>query len=946
MKFTKIICIFFAVLFIVTAANSVVARQESRSMKIKDILKSGFLRSESRLDSGGRLSGIISRLLDLFRFPSIERNKIPDTPQEEEPEEEESEEEEPEEPVEEKGAVKGNVSVVLEDSVVFLSDVSVDFYLPSVLDEAVYNTRTIEDGSYCIRDVDEGVYIVVAIKEGYDIGAQEVTIDSGIVEFVNFVLNKKESVELDLDFGIQDVKVDEQIYGNSVSVEFILRNNGKESVTLSSLDLGDSLSVKITKPDSEVLWYGALGDSGSSSIVLNPGETHNKVVEIIDEDDALSKKGYYELQGFYGSKEDLDIELITAETPFEIKIDKYVVEGIADFSLRLFKDFLPGKYIGIDAVNQRSSETSFSPALLWFNLHMLQQGAMGYTYNEITDVLGLDGDSENVLNDIKNTYDKYLNPQSDTEGISISNAIWLDEDQEDIISQSYIDTLKEEYNYDVHSLDFSVDSEAVESLDTIEDWIRAMTNDMITESAIFTKYRRRFISTGIPLISSTLYLNKEWEKPFDSTIHKKFCYDESSCLVKNYVSNIPFMVGTFENLNYEETEDLQILDLPCSGDISMLMMLPKEGYGIENIAKYMNQGTLVEWQKSFSSNKWSDSTFDICIPKAEYRIDRTREAGIPQGAIIQEDMTENLKNMGINQAFSKQYADFSKIISLTEEDNTYLKNVVQDSLIQLNENGIEAAACIAVSMIGKDLEIDPGSEEELTPLSSDAEDDDNSAGGQNENTYNQEDSPDTIVFDADHPFSFIIHDKQGTILYMGTVSAQIIITPLVLDLKNDGIKTSDLSDGVLFDLNNDGKKDLTGWIAGKDDAFLALDLNQDGIIDNGGELFGDNTLLNNGRKASNGFEALAQYDTNKDLKIDEQDKTWKDLLLWLDINHNGFSEKEELILIKDSQVHEIYLEYSYLNKVDHGNLLRECSSFKNKDGSLGSIIDVWFKVIT
>ena len=255
-------------------------------------------------------------------------------------------------------------------------------------------------------------------------------------------------------------------------------------------------------------------------------------------------------------------------------------------------------------------------------------------------------------------------------------------------------------------------------------------------------------------------------------------------------------------------------------------------------------------------------------------------------------------------------------------------------------------------MIGKEIDIEfefnpYESDEEDTLLYSDNEDNTDSAGYPDESTDNQ-DSPDTIVFNADHPFSFIIHDKQGTILYIGTVFGRwVIISPLVLDLKGDGIKTSDLSDGAQFDLNNDGKKDLTGWTTeGSDDAFLALDLNHNQIIDNGGELFGDNTLLKDGRKAKNGFEALAQYDTNKDQKIDQKDKIWTDLTLWLDTNHNGISEQNELTHIKDSQVEEIHLEYNYLNKVDHGNLLRECSSFKNKDGSTGSIIDVWFKVIT
>ena len=949
MKFTKIICIFFAVLFIVTAANNAVARQETRSLKIKDIFKSGFLKSECKLDGERPLASIISRILDLFRFPSIERNKIPDKPGEV-PEEEDPKEEEP---IEEKGVVRGNVSVVLEDSAVFLSDACVDFYLTSDLNNAVYTARSADDGSYCISDVDEGFYIVTASKEGYKSKTCEVNVDSGIVEFVNFVLNKE--ISISLDFSIQNIQVDEQIYGNSVSVDFVLRNNGEESVTLNSLELGGSVYVKITRPDSEILWYGALKDSGSSSSRgLSPGETHNKVIEIKDENGDLSSRGIYIIKGFYKSTEELDIELSTAESQFEIKTDKNAVDSINDFSLKLFKDFLPGEDLQTDEpyIIRAAVETSFSPMLLLLSLHMLQQGAAGDTYDEITDVLGIDGKDENILNNIKNIYNQYFNPQNTTDEISINNAIWFDKSQTDIISQNYLDTLKEEYNYDVRCDNLI---RYPKSINTFFDWVRATTNDMLPKTL---PQRFFWYWEGHPYTTSSFYLDSEWEKPFGSTVSKNFYYEDG----EGFVTDIPFMTGIFKNLNYKETEDLQVLDLACNGDISMLMMLPKQGYKIEDIAKYMNKETLAEWQKSFSTNTWGDSTFDISIPKTQLKRfagdAKRKESGIPSEAIIREDMTENLKDMGMTQAFSKDYADFSKIISSTsEDDNIYLKNVYQDTFIKINEKGIEAAASTYIFPISRDtytlpdhdhlLDSDYESLKDTIPFSYDNEDGTSFAGNLDKNMEKQ-DSPDTIVFDADRPFSFIIHDKKGTILYMGTVFGQlIIISPLTLDIKNDGIKTSELSDdSVLFDLNNDGKKDLTGWIAGKDDAFLALDLNHNGIIDNGGELFGDNTLLPDGEKASNGFEALTQYDTNKDLKIDQTDQVWSGLLLWIDANHNAVSEQEELTLIKDSKVEEIYLKYSYLNKLDHGNLLRECSSFKNKDGTVGSIIDVWFKVIT
>lgn len=86
--------------------------------------------------------------------------------------------------------------------------------------------------------------------------------------------------------------------------------------------------------------------------------------------------------------------------------------------------------------------------------------------------------------------------------------------------------------------------------------------------------------------------------------------------------------------------------------------------------------------------------------------------------------------------------------------------------------------------------------------------------------------------------------------------------PLTLDLDGDGIETIAASNnsGVMFDSIVDGIKTATGWIS-SDDGILVRDINQNGTIDNGSELFGDSTKLSSGVNASNGFAALVDLDT-------------------------------------------------------------------------------------
>ena len=127
--------------------------------------------------------------------------------------------------------------------------------------------------------------------------------------------------------------------------------------------------------------------------------------------------------------------------------------------------------------------------------------------------------------------------------------------------------------------------------------------------------------------------------------------------------------------------------------------------------------------------------------------------------------------------------------------------------------------------------------------------------------------------------------------------------PLAIDLNNDGIKDTNLDYKINFDLDNNGFKEATSWIS-ENDALIAIDRNNNGIIDNGSELFGNKTKSNTARiytnpNSKNGFESLKELDSNNDGIIDEKDKEFTNLLLWQDKNSNGISETDELIKLSD-----------------------------------------------
>ncbi len=105
------------------------------------------------------------------------------------------------------------------------------------------------------------------------------------------------------------------------------------------------------------------------------------------------------------------------------------------------------------------------------------------------------------------------------------------------------------------------------------------------------------------------------------------------------------------------------------------------------------------------------------------------------------------------------------------------------------------------------------------------------------------------------------------------------ISPLVLDLDNDGIELISLQQANgLFDLDADGFAEWSGWIKA-DDGLLVIDRNNNYLIDNITELFGNTT--------TDGFIILKQLDTNNDNLISASDAQYANLRIWQDRNENG-----------------------------------------------------------
>lgn len=174
-------------------------------------------------------------------------------------------------------------------------------------------------------------------------------------------------------------------------------------------------------------------------------------------------------------------------------------------------------------------------------------------------------------------------------------------------------------------------------------------------------------------------------------------------------------------------------------------------------------------------------------------------------------------------------------------------------------------------------------------------------------------------------------------------------SPLVLDMRGNGIKLSGPGKGVRFDLDDMGYPVLTGWVDAPDDVFLVRDLDNNRSIDSGAELFGSATKLKSGLRALNGFEALIDLDSNQDGQFSARDEAWSQIQIWADRNTDAYTDVDELYSLDSVGIISIDLNYITKDDVDkYGNATKQRSTFKLRvNGKIREhvVIDVWFNTL-
>ena len=213
--------------------------------------------------------------------------------------------------------------------------------------------------------------------------------------------------------------------------------------------------------------------------------------------------------------------------------------------------------------------------------------------------------------------------------------------------------------------------------------------------------------------------------------------------------------------------------------------------------------------------------------------------------------------------------------------------------------------------------------------------------------------------------------KENIKNYISPLSISLY-DPLILDLNGNGkIDLTSTSNGVHFDHDANDISFKSSWVD-KEDGLLVYDRNNNGIIDNGTELFGNFTRItsentnssayeniddanknnnnlqtNNTTLAKHGYEALANLDSNNDGIIDINDKDFNKLRIWQDINKDGVSQINELKTLDELNIKSLNLNYKETNQdLGDNNTLTLKGSYTKTNGQTMLMGDINFNVDT
>jgi len=248
-------------------------------------------------------------------------------------------------------------------------------------------------------------------------------------------------------------------------------------------------------------------------------------------------------------------------------------------------------------------------------------------------------------------------------GLHVANRLWVDKRY--ILLDSFTELNSTYYGAGVGMVDFQNDPEG--ALKEINSWTSENTAGAI--EAIFPK--GGVAAYDRIMLTNAVYLKGRWASRFDI----KDTSDASFLIPRAGKQDVPMMwqKGTF---GYGEIEGAKLLAMPFeSGDLSMLVILPDKLYGLSPLENSLTLENLDKWIADMR-----ETEVDVLLPRFK--------------TAKKFETKHLLLMMGVTDLFTQKNVDFSR---MSKAGDLFIRSVPQSVVIEVNEDGAEAAAVTAVT---------------------------------------------------------------------------------------------------------------------------------------------------------------------------------------------------------------------------------------------------------
>lgn len=366
--------------------------------------------------------------------------------------------------------------------------------------------------------------------------------------------------------------------------------------------------------------------------------------------------------------------------------------GLNSFGFALFTNLIEGKL---------SENTIISPLSIDMALTMVWNGSANGTRSAMERVMGLKKDSDSVkVSEAWQKYVKGIEGESKGFKLNIANSLWIQDGQK--LNPNFIHTSVDLLNAEVQQIDLE---NSVVAAALINKWVSDKTAGKITKAV-----SPDALSITEMVLINAVYFKAEWLRKFDST----YTVTDSFTLLNGQKKSVK-MMGMFDNIDYIETPDIQMMRKPYVGNsVDAVILLPRKNVDAAKLLKNLN---LQAWNEF--NNQMRSHQVLLSLPKVKLE--------------YSTELIRVLAKMGMGKAFSN-LADLSGMFSPPK--GLYIGTAIHKTTLEINEENTEATAVTVMTTDGA-----------------------------------SETPREILTMRVDHPYIFALQDhKTGGLLFLGWIA--------------------------------------------------------------------------------------------------------------------------------------------------------------------------------